>query len=226
MRQAVERPPCAAPEVLNSVFVVTITVYFADKALHFLGAASDFPGCTVVPEPVSRDKILKILETDNSAAVVSADPEAAFAAFAAEFTLVEAAGGVVVNGCGEALMMRRNGRWDLPKGHVEPGENFAECAAREIAEETGIRAEVVRPLCATWHAYWFPKTARWELKRTHWYLLRGGEGTPKPQTEEGVEQVAWCPPAATAAHAAEAFPTVQRVIACLRETVAEQAPRE
>lgn len=196
------------------------TVYFADKSLRFLSEAPAASGCPVVPEPVSRDKILKILESDNCAAVVSADPDAAFAAFAAEFTLVEAAGGVVVNDRGEALMMRRNGRWDLPKGHIEPGESPACCAVREIAEETGIRAEVVRPLCATWHAYWFGKTGRWELKRTRWFLLQGGGGTPTPQTEEGIEQVAWCSPEATAAHAAEAFPTVQRVIACLRETSA------
>ena len=68
-------------------------------------------------------------------------------------------------------MIRRNGRWDLPKGHLECGERIEECAAREIEEETGVRAGVVRPLCDTLHAYYFPKTERWELKRTHWYEL-------------------------------------------------------
>lgn len=190
-----------------------MTLYFADKALVFTSKAPA-AGCVVTGD-VSRDKILEIFESHNCATVVAADPDAAFAAFAAEFTRVEAAGGVVVDDRGEALMMRRNGRWDLPKGHIEPGESPEACAAREIAEETGVRAEVVRPLCDTWHAYWFPKTARWELKRTHWYLLRGGEGIPTPQTEEGVEEVVWCSPEQTAEYAAQAFPTVRRVIACL-----------
>ena len=58
-----------------------------------------------------------------------------------------------MNDRGEYLMIHRNGRWDLPKGHVEPGESTAECAVREFAEETGaVGAEVVRFLCRTLHA--------------------------------------------------------------------------
>ena len=33
------------------------------------------------------------------------------------------------------------GRWGFPGGHVEPGEQLAEAAGRELYEETGIRAE-------------------------------------------------------------------------------------
>lgn len=195
------------------------TVYFADRMLRFLAAAPAETDCAVVDarEGISRDKILKILESHNSVAVVAADPGAAFAAFAAEFTRVEAAGGVVVDDRGAWLMMRRNGRWDLPKGHVEAGEDFESCAAREIAEETGIRARVVRPLCETLHAYWFPPTSRWELKCTHWFELRStGEGVPTPQCEEGIEQVVWCTPEEAAEHVCEAFPTIRRVAEAMR----------
>lgn len=190
------------------------TVYFADRTLRFLAAAPAEADCAVVDarEGISRDKILKILESHNSVAVVAADPGAAFAAFAAEFTRVEAAGGVVVDDAGAWLMMRRNGRWDLPKGHVEAGEDFESCAAREIAEETGIRARVVRPLCETLHAYWFPKTERWELKRTRWFELRPTQPSAlAPQTEEGIERVVWCSPAEAAEHVRDAFPTIRRV---------------
>ncbi|WP_337656534.1 NUDIX domain-containing protein, partial [Alistipes sp.] len=150
-------------------------------------------------------------------AVVSDDPDGAFAAFAAEFTPVEAAGGVVVNDCGEWLMIHRNGRWDLPKGHLESGERIEECAAREVEEETGVAAEVVRPLCETLHAYYFPKTARWELKRTHWYELHtpGCSGLT-PQTEEGIDAAAWCTPGEAAARAGDCYPTVRTVLDRLR----------
>ena len=39
------------------------------------------------------------------------------------------------------LLMRHPTRWDLPKGHVEQGENELQCAYRELYEETGIKEE-------------------------------------------------------------------------------------
>ncbi|MBP88788.1 MAG: DNA mismatch repair protein MutT [Planctomycetaceae bacterium] len=38
------------------------------------------------------------------------------------------------------LLMQHHNRWDLPKGHVDPGETDIECALRELEEETAIRA--------------------------------------------------------------------------------------
>lgn len=40
----------------------------------------------------------------------------------------------------EFLLMRHADRWDLPKGHVDPGETEMQCALRELREETGILA--------------------------------------------------------------------------------------
>ena len=191
------------------------SVYFADKALLFTDAVSDGEWYAVAAESdggVSRPKILNFLESHNSVAVVSVDPEATFRAFASQFAWVEAAGGVVVDGAGRWLLIHRNGRWDLPKGHLEAGESIETCAAREVEEETGVRGEVMRPLCRTLHAYWFPKTGRWELKQTHWFeLLAAGPSALQPQTEEGIEQVVWCTPAEAAEHVREAFPTIRRV---------------
>ena len=199
------------------------TVYFADKAVLFTAETPERAWYAVAADAeggISRDKILNFLESHNSVAVVAADPDAVFAAFAAQFTPVEAAGGVVVNGCGEWLMIHRNGRWDLPKGHLECGECIEECAAREVEEETGVAAEVVRPLCETLHAYYFPKTARWELKRTRWYeLYTPACAVLKPQTEEGIDAVAWCSPDEAAARAAECYPTVRTVLARLKDGI-------
>lgn len=199
------------------------TVYFADKALCFTSRTPSEEWFTLLlsdGEDISRDNILKILESHNKVALVASDPGVVFDAFAAQFARVEAAGGIVVNERGEWLMIRRNGRWDLPKGHVEKGETTQVAAAREIAEETGVcGAEVVRPLCETLHAYYFPKTERWELKRTHWFLLRTSSGDGLcPQAEEGVERVAWCSPEEVAANLRDTFPTIRCVAADMDKT--------
>ena len=34
--------------------------------------------------------------------------------------------------------------WVLPKGTVEAGEDFKETAAREVLEETGVRASIIK----------------------------------------------------------------------------------
>jgi len=36
--------------------------------------------------------------------------------------------------------------WVLPKGHIDPGETLAEAALREVLEETGVKARIMKPL--------------------------------------------------------------------------------
>ena len=36
------------------------------------------------------------------------------------------------------LLMKHSGRWDLPKGHLDPGETKEQAALRELCEETGL----------------------------------------------------------------------------------------
>lgn len=54
----------------------------------------------------------------------------------------------VTNARGELLLLRHagTGRWTLPGGSLEPGESFVACAARELHEETGLRAAMLEPL--------------------------------------------------------------------------------
>lgn len=39
------------------------------------------------------------------------------------------------------LLMQHANRWDLPKGHAEPGETILQTSLRETAEETGFEAK-------------------------------------------------------------------------------------
>lgn len=41
------------------------------------------------------------------------------------------------------LLLKHKSRWDLPKGHVDPGEELISAALRETEEETGIDAQAI-----------------------------------------------------------------------------------
>jgi 8-oxo-dGTP pyrophosphatase MutT (NUDIX family) len=117
-------------------------------------------------------------------------------------TVVEvSAGGIVVEldgaGARAAVIARVNraGRleWCLPKGHVEGGETLPETAVREIAEETGIRGEVVDSLGAI--DYWFFADGRRVHKTVHLFLLEAVGGTIGVEDDPDGEAVeaAWVP---------------------------------
>jgi 8-oxo-dGTP pyrophosphatase MutT (NUDIX family) len=51
---------------------------------------------------------------------------------------------ILVDGTGRTLLFHSGGWWFTPGGGVEPGETDAVAAARELAEETGVRVEADR----------------------------------------------------------------------------------
>lgn len=196
-----------------------ITVYFLDKSVTFLPCGADTADFDAVTDGdgISRAKIVKILDTHNRAAVLSDDVRAAFDRFAADFKAVTAAGGVVEDAEGRILMIYRRGRYDLPKGHREQGETIEECAVREVGEETGVgNAEIIASICNTLHAY--DVYGEWELKRTHWFLMKAdGAGGMVPQLEEGITAAEWLTREEANAKALQSFPTIRDVFAALKK---------
>ncbi len=88
--------------------------------------------------------------------------------------------------------INRAGRlqWSLPKGHVEPGETIEQAAVREVAEETGIIAEITAPLGSL--RYSFNSGRRRIHKQVHHFLMTAVGGELSDADVE-VTEVAWVP---------------------------------
>ena len=115
-------------------------------------------------------------------------PETLSAALCQTFVMAPAAGGVVVHD-GQFAAIERHGIPDLPKGHVEEGEDILAAAVREVEEETGLRElKVLRQLPSSWHCYLYED--EWRLKQTSWFLMETPDDSHvQPQQEEGITEV-------------------------------------
>jgi 8-oxo-dGTP pyrophosphatase MutT (NUDIX family) len=109
--------------------------------------------------------------------------------------LLLAAGGLVENEKREILFMFRRGKWDLPKGKLDPGETLEECALREVEEETGVgQLELKKFLLQTLHEY--EELGKVIQKKTHWFhMSTTSHQLLVPQTEEDITDLRWIAPA-------------------------------
>ena len=114
-----------------------------------------------------------------------------FSKLKAKFKIINAAGGIVFNKKLQLLIIKRDGKWDLPKGKVEKNEKIKTAAIREVEEECGIsNLKVVKKITKTYHTYIFNNNDI--LKTTYWYLMNYKDNEKlAPQTEEGITEVKW-----------------------------------
>lgn len=121
------------------------------------------------------------------------DVEAAMKAFKKKFVLIKAAGGLIHTKDDELLLIFRRGKWDLPKGKLDDGEDLETCAVREVNEETGLEnVKIEKPLCVTYHTY--HQDGKHILKESHWFLMKAKKQTALlPQSEEDIEKCEWVP---------------------------------
>jgi ADP-ribose pyrophosphatase YjhB (NUDIX family) len=99
------------------------------------------------------------------------------------------AGGVVYrrrpDGAVEVLLVRASTpphEWVLPKGHIEQGETPEVTARREVLEESGVGAQVERPLGTTEFA------AQGEAVRVAYFLMSYQTSSPPMEDRE----IRWC----------------------------------
>ena len=83
------------------------------------------------------------------------------------------AGGVVIFGNAILLLKKFNGDWVLPKGRVEKNENIREAAIREVMEESGVKAEIIKYIGMVHYTYKNIKEDETVFKTVHWYLNEG-----------------------------------------------------
>ncbi|QQK07895.1 NUDIX hydrolase [Miniphocaeibacter halophilus] len=102
------------------------------------------------------------------------------------------AGGVVIHKGKVAVLRKFRGDWVLPKGRLEKGETREEAALREVNEEAGIKAEIVRYI--GYVKYWYKHIDGMKVQKTvHYYYMTTKDSQLTPQREEGFTEAVYMP---------------------------------
>jgi 8-oxo-dGTP pyrophosphatase MutT (NUDIX family) len=118
-----------------------------------------------------------------------------FKEFSSLFGGIQAAGGVVRSKSGKVLVFNRRGKWDLPKGKIDPGETAPVTALREIEEECGLSDLTIgKEIITTYHTYLLDNKPL--LKQTTWFEVAfdGDEEMVVPQVAEDITEIIWLQP--------------------------------
>lgn len=158
--------------------------------------------------------LVTMFETSDTLAriyIPTEDIEETYRQFCSRFKEVNAAGGLVSNRREDVLLIRRNGLWDLPKGHQEAGEDIKVTALREVREETGVGdLELRKFICVTDHCY--RRDGIWHLKHTWWYdMLYTDPVNLTPQRDEDITKAAWVARSGLSPYLKNTYPSIVEV---------------
>lgn len=203
---------------------MNIKIYFDNKPLFLCNETDGSiepllhnPGTVFIEDSSLQalpSLIGKMSEQHTSAGIfVHPDLEELKKAFWEQFSLVLAGGGLVQNPKKEALLIFRRGKWDLPKGKLDPGETIEQCALREVQEETGLQhIHLQQHLLTTYHTY--HEGTRFVLKESHWYnMLVDTEQPLVPQAAEQIAAARWISKDDLPPLLENTFPSVKDVLA-------------
>jgi 8-oxo-dGTP pyrophosphatase MutT (NUDIX family) len=179
-----------------------IKIYFNDKPLFLCDRMTDEISVyahhddAVLIDEFSPHAVNAMVHEMRQAKVhagifVHSDVAALKKAFWKKFLIIQAGGGLVANDRQEYLFIFRRGKWDLPKGKLDPGETLEQCAVREVREETGLHeVRLEAPLLTTYHTY--DESGHHILKESYWYRMKAVDGQEiVPQREEQITELRW-----------------------------------
>ena len=179
-----------------------IKIYYGDKPVYLCDEMDDalnellhHPDVVFVDElssPAIKSMVHEIKKENFHAGILwNIDLDKLQKAFFKNFTVIEAAGGIVQNDEKDLLFIFRRGKWDLPKGKMEKNETAEIAAAREIEEETGVKnLKLKKKAGTTYHIY--DEFGKHFLKISHWYYFTcAAKQDLSPQTIEDITEVKW-----------------------------------
>lgn len=165
----------------------------------------------------SQDLIIRLLyllrtrkmKELDSITLVTKDKKAMKNFIKSRFMIIKAAGGIVTKK-DKILMIYRLGKWDFPKGKFDKGETPAECAKREVEEETNIKVKLGPHICNTWHTY--TQNRKSILKKTYWFAMDSiNDVAMKPQLDEGIEEIVWLSEADSKTALINSYPSMRHL---------------
>ena len=195
-------------------------VFFNDRVIRLYNDINEVSGmqdsnageCSSYRDMKSRLDYFFAAGNDNDLDIYHDDLEELYRHFQSYFRFIHAAGGLVRNDNEESLFIFRRGKWDLPKGKPEKGEQPEQTAIREVEEECNIQGVAIsRFIASTFHIYYLKKDI--VLKRTDWFeMTYKGDQDPAPYEKEEITGFKWLPDDQVNAIEDNTYPAILEVI--------------